>query len=560
MAEKFPCSHRPRRWPTTLRKMVAVELRRRYGARRSNYRLAKALLLLRSEIANFTSGQEDDATAHTMTHRGAEMSTDGRPFEQVLRRRDVFAVGFGSMIGFGWVVLAGEYIGEAGILGSALAFMVGGSIVGLVGLTYAELVSAMPKAGGEHHYVLRALGTRWAFVASWAVAMGYISVVAFEAVALPETVAYLVPELPSQTLWSVAGSPVYATWVAVGIAGAVVVTVVNYMGVRPASFLQTIAVFFLLCVGALLLLGSFVGGSPANAEPLFAGGSIGVLGVVVATPFLFLGFDVIPQSAEETNLPSRQIGKILILSVVMAAAWYMLVQITVGTAMSRHDIVESDLATADAMTSLWNSEVMGDVLILGGITGIMTSWNGLLIGASRLLYAMGASGMLPRWFARVHAKYQSPSNAILFIGGISLLAPLFGVRMLTWLSNAGAVNILLGYLLVSVSFVVLRRREPNLDWPYRVSATRSVGGLAILLSAVLIVLCLPGMPAALTWPYEWVIVSLFWAVGMGFLLFVPRIPAGPQAEEHLLKPAFVCEQGNLSFTCGRKVPLLARIT
>ncbi|GAB3277097.1 APC family permease [Parasphingorhabdus pacifica] len=443
------------------------------------------------------------------------------------------AVGFGSMIGFGWVVLAGQYIDDAGVLGSALAFVIGGLIVALVGLTYAELVSAMPKAGGEHHYVLRALGSRWAFVASWAVVVGYVSVVAFEAVALPETIAYLVPQLSTGVIWHVAGSPVYAIWTMVAVAGAAVITILNYVGVRPATTLQSIGVLFLLGVGACLLFGSLGSGSIANADPLFTGGTMGIMGVVVATPFLFLGFDVIPQSAEETQLPSRQVGKLLVLSVVLATSWYVLIQIAVGTAIPLHEIQSSDLATATAMAALWNSDTMGGLLIVGGVAGILTSWNGLLIGSSRLVYAMGKSKMLPAWFAKIHPKYRTPSNAILFIGGISMIAPLFGEQMLTWLSNAGAVNIVVGYLLVSVSFLVLRRREPELERPFRVRRPWGIGVAAILLSAMLILLALPGMPAALSWPYEWMITILFWGIGAVFFLSVPRIPPGPGADEQL---------------------------
>lgn len=462
------------------------------------------------------------------------MSGDDGTFARVLGRRDVIAVGFGSMIGFGWVVLAGDYLTQAGTLGSALAFLVGGLVVGLVALTYAELVAALPKAGGEHHYALRALGARWAFVTSWAVVIGYVSVVAFEAVALPETVAYLAPGLSTTPLWTVAGSPVYAPWVAVGIVGAVVVTAVNYVGIRPATVVQTLAVFFLLGIGVLLVVGSLVGGSWSRAEPLFTGGATGILGVVVATPFLFLGFDVIPQSAEEIKLPYRQVGRVLVFSVLMATTWYVLVQLTVGTALTGRQLNESELDTATAVATVYHSDVMGHVLVLGGIAGILTSWNGLLIGASRLLYAMGASGMLPRWFAKLHPRYRTPSNAVLFIGGISVLAPLFGDRMLTWLSNAGAPNIVVGYLLVAVSFLVLRRREPELTRPYRVGPGRTVGVLGVVLSAALVIACLPGMPAALSWPYEWIVVAVFWAIGLAFLLRVPRVPPGPEAEGHLL--------------------------
>ena len=200
----------------------------------------------------------------------------------------------------------------------------------LVGLTYAELVSAMPHAGGEHNYVLRGLGSRAAFVTSWSLVFGYISVVAFEAVALPQTMLFLAPDMLAGRLWTVAGYDVYATWVAVGVVGAVLITALNYVGVRPAAVFQAVAVLFLLAVGALLLVGSFVGGSTDNMQPLFAGGFGGIVAVLVAVPFLFVGFDVIPQSAGEINLPFRQIGKLVVVSVLAAAAFYMLVMVTVG--------------------------------------------------------------------------------------------------------------------------------------------------------------------------------------------------------------------------------------
>ncbi|MGH3587576.1 MAG: APC family permease, partial [Pseudonocardia sp.] len=187
-------------------------------------------------------------------------------FIRVLGRWDTLAVGFGAMIGFGWVVLVGGWLEEAGTLGAALAFAAGGLVMALVGLAYAELVSAMPRAGGEHNYALRALGSRPAFVTSWAIVLGYVSVVAFEAVALPQTVLYLAPNMQAGLLWSVAGSDVYLTWALVGIVGAVLVTTVNYIGIRPASVVQTIAVAFLIAVGLVLLTGAFVGGDSAHLE------------------------------------------------------------------------------------------------------------------------------------------------------------------------------------------------------------------------------------------------------------------------------------------------------
>ncbi|CAN5202455.1 hypothetical protein BH20ACT9_BH20ACT9_14710 [soil metagenome] len=157
-----------------------------------------------------------------------------------------------------------------------------------------------------------------------------------------------------------------------------------------------------------------------------------------------------------------------------------------------------------------------------------------MIGASRLLYAMAQSGMLPRWFARVHPRFRTPSNAVLFVGGLSVLSPLFGEQMLVWLVDAGGLSIVVAYLMVTVSFLALRRREPDMERPFRVSGGSAVGVLAAVSSLGLALLFLPGMPSALIWPYEWIIVGLWSLVGLAFVLRVPRVSAGPDAEERVL--------------------------
>jgi basic amino acid/polyamine antiporter, APA family len=460
------------------------------------------------------------------------MASDTTEFAKILGRGDVLAVAFGAMIGFGWIVLTGDFLVEAGPGGAALAFVIGGGVVALVGLTYAELVSAMPHAGGEHNYVLRAIGSRAAFVTSWALVLGYVSVVAFEAVALPQTMLYLFPDMLAGRMWSVAGYDVYASWVAVGVLSAILMTAINYVGVRPSAIFQTIAVLFLAAVGVALLIGAFVGGSVENMQPLFTGGTAGIITVLVATPFLFVGFDVIPQSAEEINLPLKQIGHLLVVSVALAILWYVVIMLTVGSAAPGAALADAELAAAEGMTRLWGSDAMGTLLVLGGIAGILTSWNGFLIGASRLMYAMGQTGMLPRWFARIHPRYRTPSNALLFIGALSVAAPLFGETMLGTLVTAGGLSLVIAYFMVATSFVLLRLREPGMERPFRLSGGMVVGPLAALLSLGLAVLYLPGMPAALG-TAEWVIIAGWWVVGLFFLARVPAVPAGPDALERI---------------------------
>ncbi|ULE35596.1 APC family permease [Mycobacterium sp. IDR2000157661] len=465
--------------------------------------------------------------------------TEDASLLKVLGNWDVLALGFGAMIGFGWVVLTGDWVGSAGTFGAVLAMLAGGVIMAVVGLTYAELTAAMPKAGGEHNFLLRGMGPRWSFIGSWGIVGGYVTIVAFEAVALPRTALYLFPGLNQVRLWEVAGSPVYLTWALVGSIAAVVITTINILGVKFASVAQTFVVVFLLIIGLMLVVGSLTGGSTENMAPLFTGGAAGFFAVLVVVPFLFVGFDVIPQSAEEVNIPARQIGRLVVVAVVLATIFYLLVIVTTSSAMTASELAEVDIATADAFGALFGNDVMAKVLIAGGIAGILTSWNSLLLGASRLMYSMARSGMLPAWFGKLHPRFRTPINALLFIGGLSFIAPFLGEAMLGWLVDSGSPSIVIAYLLVAVVFLILRRREPQMDRPLRIGGTGKtglvIGGAAVVLCAGLLTLYLPGMPAFLD-VQPWILFGVWWLLGVFFLLRIPTgIQPGEDAEHRLLE-------------------------
>jgi amino acid transporter len=274
-------------------------------------------------------------------------------FARVLTRKDVLALAFGAMIGWGWVVLAGTWVESAGSIGAMLAFLIGSIVVIFVGLTYAELTPAMPKAGGEFVFSFRAMGITPSFICGWILALGYTSVVAFEAVALPTVVEYLIPDYKHGYLWTVAGWDVYASWALVGIIGSIILTIINYVGIKPAAFLQGVLTLLIAVVGIMLMTGALFYGNPGYMEPLFVGGIKGIFVVLIMTPFMFVGFDVIPQAAEEMNIPFKSIGKILLLSIFLAALWYIMVIFSVSVALTEQQMHASKLPTADAMAALF---------------------------------------------------------------------------------------------------------------------------------------------------------------------------------------------------------------
>jgi len=445
--------------------------------------------------------------------RENDVSSSDQNFERVLSKKDIMALAFGAMIGWGWVVLTGEWIQKAGSMGAILAFVIGGIVVLFVGLTYAELTSAMPKCGGDLVFSYRALGKKAAFICTWGMILGYISVVAFEAVAFPSvlenlfSVSYL-----KGYMYTIAGYDIYASWALIGSISAIIITIVNYFGAKPAAFMQSVVTLMIACVGIALFTGSLFNGSIQNMSPAFVtgGSGKGILAVAIMTPFMYVGFDVIPQAAEEINVPFKKIGKIIILSVIMAVVWYAMIIYSTSVALNSNEINSSSLVAADAMKKMFgNSVVASKILILAGIGG-------------RAIYSMAEAGMLPKFLAKIHPKYKTPTNAVILIGLVSSIAPLFGEKMLVWLSNAGGFGILISYLLVSISFLVLRKKEPNMERPYKVKHPKFVGTMAIVLCVGMLLMFMPGLPSGLSWPYEWGIILTWFLLGGIFYLVASK--------------------------------------
>ena len=417
--------------------------------------------------------------------------------------------------------MTGHWVENAGSVGTLAAFAAGGLVIGFIALTYAELASAMPKAGGEHIYTHAALGANWSFVCTWALLMAYATVCVFESVALPTAVEYLIPGIRLGTLWTVVGAPVDIGFVLVGILGAVAMTIINYLGIRTAGRVQMVVTVAIVAAGVVLFIGALGNGAIETARPLVAIPAVGILTVVIMVPAMLVGFDVLPQSAEEIDLPPRRIGVLLAFSLVLAVLWYAGVSFAVASAIPNTALGEAKMATADAATALWGSPWAGSALIIGGIGGILTSWNAFIIGGSRVMFALAESGALPAAFAKLHPRYRTPYVAVVVLGALSCVSPFFGRTVLVWLINTGSLAVVVAYVFVPIAFLVLRKQQPDLARPFRVRAPRLVGWTAIVLGFALLCLYLPGSPSALAWPYEWGIVG-GWAV-VGAWIWVRRV-------------------------------------
>lgn len=450
-------------------------------------------------------------------------------FDKVMGAWDILVIAFGAMIGWGWVINSGDWITTAGFMGSIIAMLIGGLMVIFVGLTYAELTSAMPQCGGEHVFSYRAMGATGSFVCTWMIILGYVATAAFEATALPTVITYLFPDFNQVYLYSIAGRDIYMTTILLGVGFAVLITYINLKGAKTAAMLQTVLTAVIAIAGILLVVGSAVNGESSNISgQMWEAGTGSTLGsvfkVACMTPFLFIGFDVIPQAAEEINVAYKKVGRIMLLSIFLAVLWYLLIIFAVCYIMPQSAIAQelnsqNGLVSAKAIEIAFGSPLMGKVLIIGGLCGIITSWNSFLMGGSRALYSMGESLMIPAMFGKL-GKHKTPEAAIILCGIACCIAPFFGRGVLVWLVDAASFGCVVAYMFVAISFCILRKKKPEMERPYKVKAGRFVGIMAVAMAAFMTLLYIipASFSAALVWQ-EWIVVGTWLALGVFFYAY-----------------------------------------
>jgi amino acid transporter len=432
-----------------------------------------------------------------------------------------FALAFGSMIGVGWVTALGSWLSQAGPLGAIAAFLAGGLLMVAIGMCYAELTPMLPLAGGEVAYAYRASGTRKAFVVGWFLAFGYLSVSAFEAVSVGRVLGYLVPGLDRWPLWEIDGHTVYGAHLVLAAAFTGAITWVNYRGARYAARVQTVLTAAFVLVAAVFVVAGFAVGAWRHVGPLVprdpAAALTGFASVLVTAPFWFVGFDTIPQGAEEANLglPPRRLGTLILTSIVCAAGFYALLILSVSMTGPWSELVDAELPTAAAFERVFPSGWMVDLVLIAALLGLLTSWNGFFLAGARVIFALGRGRIVPAALGTAHPRFGTPAKAVLFSGAVTFAGALLGRGAMLAFVDVGSLCIAIAFLGVTQATLVLRRTAPDEPRPYRIP-----GGLwwpraaFVDSAAILLALLVPGSPVALVWPLEWGVFGGVLALGL----------------------------------------------
>src|SRR5215217_7284893 len=423
---------------------------------------------------------------------------------------DLTVFGIGVIIGTGLFVLTG--VAAANFAGPAvsLSYVVSGIACALAALCYAEFASTVPVAGSAYTFSYASIGEFFAWIIGWdlilefivgasAVSVGWSGyfgqiLSSFFGISLPGTITGGVVNLP-----------------AMGIA--VLLTVVLIIGIRVSSsvniaitVIKLAVVFFFIGIGIFLV-------NTANWDPFIpsAGGEVasaskeataepsllqfltgaeqqlfGFAGIITAAAivfFAYIGFDVVATTSEEARNPQRDLPIGILASLAICTILYVVVSLIL-TGMVPYTELGNDapLATALSQRGLdWAASFIS-IGVLAGLTSVIMI---LMLGQSRVAFAMSRDNLLPPYFARAHPRFRTPYRITIITGVVvALMAGFIDLQRLAELTNIGT---LFAFVLVSISVVVLRRTHPDLRRAFRTPLVPVVPILAVLICLYLMI-------------------------------------------------------------------------
>ena len=419
---------------------------------------------------------------------------------RVFRTPHLVMLGLGVMIGAGIFGLAGAQAASTAGPAVILSFVVAALVCLLAAFSFAELSSTIPAAGSVYTFTYVAVGEVWAWVVGWALILELLVAAALVARVWASYLVATVDGLGvSPPTWLLEHSQVDqgANWVA--FAAVVLLTALVVTGTKLSARVLAVVVaakvaviVFVIAVGARYLDADnyqpFVpehqateagSGESVLEVVLGSAGSFGILGVFSAAAviaFAYIGFDLIATAAEDAHEPRHSIPRSIFVSLGIVTVLYLgmaavLVGIRPYTELGTRAPVSDALAAAGAGWAV-------DVVNVGAVLALTTVIIVVLIAQSRVLFAMGRDGLLPKVLGRVSRAFAAPSSAALLAGvAAALLAMWPGLVDLEQLLVIGALS---SFLLCSVAVIVLRRSRPDLERGYRAPLVPLLPALSVL--------------------------------------------------------------------------------
>ncbi|MGL4723773.1 MAG: APC family permease [Scandinavium sp.] len=433
-------------------------------------------------------------------------------------------MGIGCVFGASWLVLTGTWLSTAGgPSNAALAILLCLIIELPLALAYLEAISAVPLAGGEAAYSYLAFGSFAAMIAGWFGVLVNIILCAWEALAITTMLRYLLPSLKgAMVLYEVGGFPVSTPLLIIGLLLVTAIGIMQHRGVKLSSKLQTVITVTVLSLVIVSLTACAFYIRLDNLQPLQSKPTlVGVVSLLALLPFSIAGWETIAKGAEEASasLSRRKTALALIISLVLATLMYLLTLLIPSAIVPWQSLLNTDIPFALAAERVTGTPVWGALLTAAACAGVVGVYNACFYGATRLLMYMSQVGLIPAAFCRLHPVYKTPTTAILFVSLIAASACLLGKAVFLPLVTVAAFSYIVLWGSTLFSVIRLRKTRPDLPRPLPIPGgkfTMLVGAVMTLLMAA--AMLIPGSPAALKWPYEYLLLGVLLAIGVALYL------------------------------------------
>jgi len=371
---------------------------------------------------------------------------------------DLILLGVGAIVGTGIFILPGTVAATHAGPGIVFSFIIAAIVCAFAGMCYSEFASSVPVTGSAYTYGYIVFGEIVAWLVGWALLLEYGLAVAAVATGWSSYLNSLLagfhivlPQAISGAFNPAAGTYINVPAIFIIFATAFLLT----LGIKESTRFNSWMVFLKVAVILLFIGVGVFYVKPTNWEPFLPFGLSGVFSGAALVFFAYLGFDAVSSAAEEVKNPQRNMPIGIIGSLLICTVLYVAVSMVLTGIVPYHALNVSD--PVSYVMQLVHQDWIAGIISLGAVVGMMTVILVMSYGGTRLLYALGRDGLLPKSMAELSPKFKTPvKNTWIFALLVAFCAGFVPLSKLAELVNMGT---LVAFTIVSIGVVYLRKNK-----------------------------------------------------------------------------------------------------
>ncbi len=428
----------------------------------------------------------------------------------------LISMGVGGVIGSSWIYTNSQFFKQYGAGGEIFGLCVASVLAILISLSFAELATLFPKSGGEVVYGDVAFGKKGALFAGWALLGSYISILAFYVTASSFLISKILPGIATGPYYTFAGVKVYWIELAIGVAFTLIIFIINYLGAKLTGNVQIVLMALLLFLGIVIVAVGMFKGHLSNFWPAFTAKQpvfSSILRFTLPAMTFLTGWESVAILAGETRVPKKKIGIIVVLSIVISAAFYILVLLSSAWIYPWQKTAGMQMGTIDAFKAA-GYPLLSFFAYLISFLGFVTAFLTLFTAAPRLIFSLARRHVLPKTFAAVSPKYGTPTHALWLVLVLVLGLGWVGKGALVYFLDMGGFLIALAWAFAPFCLLKIRLTmpDPENQFKKRRLILPMIGGVCAI--AIALFTIFPGTPVSLVWPYEYIVLGLWVILGL----------------------------------------------